>query len=235
MKKLCATVLGLALLLVGGAPQAATLTADCSKPGTDLQSVINSAKPGDVITVIGTCKGQFTVSQTLTLTGGPGDAIATLDGNHGGSVLTVNVASPGIVNLDDLIIINGTGTIQFEAVTAGGGIYNLSTGTLVLTNVQVRNNTATDGSGIYNSQGGLLTLLDSSVNHNLDEDPSGLGGGILMNSGSLILTGGSVSHNQTALNRTTRHWYTQAASCEYSPGDVVTAARAWTAAVTSGV
>jgi hypothetical protein len=37
------------------------------------------------------------------------------------------------------------------------------------------------------------------------------------------------------LNRTTRHWYTQAASCEYSPGEVVTAARAWTAAVTSGV
>src|ERR671925_431152 len=37
------------------------------------------------------------------------------------------------------------------------------------------------------------------------------------------------------LNQTTGHWYTQAASCEYSPGEEVTVASAWTAAVTSGV
>jgi DNA invertase Pin-like site-specific DNA recombinase len=48
-------------------------------------------------------------------------------------------------------------------------------------------------------------------------------------------TGFAMWHMISLLNRTTRHWYTQAASCEYSPGEVVTAARAWTAAVTSGV
>jgi hypothetical protein len=37
------------------------------------------------------------------------------------------------------------------------------------------------------------------------------------------------------LNRTTGHWYTQAASCEHSPGEEVTVASACTAAVTSGV
>jgi hypothetical protein len=37
------------------------------------------------------------------------------------------------------------------------------------------------------------------------------------------------------LNRTTRHWYTQAASCEIASGEVSAARSAWTAAVTSGV
>jgi len=37
------------------------------------------------------------------------------------------------------------------------------------------------------------------------------------------------------LNRTTRHWYTHAASCEISAGAVCAVRSAWTAAVTSGV
>jgi hypothetical protein len=37
------------------------------------------------------------------------------------------------------------------------------------------------------------------------------------------------------LNRTTRQWYTQAASCELASGEVAAARSAWTAAVTSGV
>jgi hypothetical protein len=37
------------------------------------------------------------------------------------------------------------------------------------------------------------------------------------------------------LNRTTRHGYTQAASCEIASGEVSAARSVWTAAVTSGV
>jgi insertion element IS1 protein InsB len=37
------------------------------------------------------------------------------------------------------------------------------------------------------------------------------------------------------LNQTTRHWYTQAASCEIASGEISAARSAWTAAVTSGV
>ena len=40
---------------------------------------------------------------------------------------------------------------------------------------------------------------------------------------------------RSALNRTTQHWYTQAASCEIASGEVSATRSAWTAAVTSGV
>jgi nitrous oxidase accessory protein NosD len=197
MKSLSALVLSLALLLVGGATQAATLTADCSNPSTNLQTVINSAAPGDTIMVNGTCKGQFTISRPLTLEGVASTSGATLDGNQGGSVLTVNATSD-TVTLNDLIITNGTGTRVFEANTAGGGIYHTGASTLTLNEVTVRLNQAGSGSGIDNEAGSLI-LTHSSVNHNqcCASGLTGSGGGILMNGGDLSLTSSSVSHNQT--------------------------------------
>ena len=44
-----------------------------------------------------------------------------------------------------------------------------------------------------------------------------------------------IKDKETLLNQTTRHWHTQAASCESASGEVSAARSAWTAAVTSGV
>jgi len=197
MRHFNAVVLSVALLLVGGATQAAMRTADCSNPNTNLQTVINSAAPGDTILVNGTCTGQFTISQPLTLEGVSSTGAATLNGNQGGSVLTVNATS-GTVTLNDLIITNGTGTRLFEANTAGGGIYHTGASTLTLNEVTVRLNQAGSGSGIDNEAGPLI-LTHSSVNHNqcCASGLTGSGGGIFMNGGSLSLTSSSVSHNQT--------------------------------------
>ena len=197
MRHLNALVLSVALLLVGGATQAAMRTADCSNPNTNLQTVINSAAPGDTILVNGTCTGQFTIGLPLTLEGVSSTSAATLNGNQGGSVLTVNATS-GTVTLNDLIITNGTGTRLFEANTAGGGIYHTGASTLTLNEVTVRLNQAGSGSGIDNEAGSLI-LTHSSVNHNqcCASGLTGVGGGILMDGGSLSLTSSSVSHNQT--------------------------------------
>jgi hypothetical protein len=80
----------------------------------------------------------------------------------------------------------------------------------------------------------LSTARDQLVNHKYGkmEVPDCLPN-LIASGNELIRTDGM--GGRRILNRTTRHWYTQAASCEYSPGEVVTAARAWTAAVTSGV
>lgn len=197
MKSFSALVLSLALLLVGGVTQAATFTANCSDPNTNLQNVINSVSPGDTIMVNGTCTGQFTINQPITLQSVAGPSEATLNGNQGGSVLTVSATS-GTVTLNDLIITNGTGTRIFEANTAGGGIYHTGASTLTLNGVTVNLNQAGSGSGIDNEAGSLILSNSSVINNQCCAGGlTGGGGGILMNGGSLMATSSSVSHNQT--------------------------------------
>jgi hypothetical protein len=58
IRRLLATS-GTLAMLAGLTPvaRAATLIADGTNPATNLQTVINSANPGDTVVVIGTCKG----------------------------------------------------------------------------------------------------------------------------------------------------------------------------------
>ncbi len=85
---------------------ASTYTANCANPATNLQMVINGTTDGDTINVSGTCTGNFTVPDAITLQGW-----ATLDGNQTGTTLTV-AATSGTVYLTNLNIVNGS---------AGGG------------------------------------------------------------------------------------------------------------------
>jgi hypothetical protein len=139
---------------------------------SDLQAVVDSADPGDTISVRNVCVGNFNVAKDLTVVGRSTAAVPTpiLDGKAQDSVLTLNA----VVTVANLAIMHGakpTGTGD-----NGGGIAN--TGTLTLRNVVVRANRANEGGGIYNA--GTLTLNGAtSVRHNYP-------GGIL-NDGSLTM------------------------------------------------
>jgi hypothetical protein len=168
------------------APTATTV--DCSTGGT-LQQAINSASPGDTLHVSGTCYGNFTVSNNLTIIGP-----ATLDGQGSGVVFSVGIGAN--VTLEDLIVQNGCACSTVGGTNlGGGGIDNV--GTLTLENSTVQDNTALGGGGILNLVG-TLTLENSSVLNNtggLVFIGLGGGGGIENLAGAVILDNSSVLNN----------------------------------------
>jgi hypothetical protein len=156
--------------LAGAAPAAASPAdlVNCHLNPLALQPAINAAAQGDTLFVTGTCTGPFTISGDLTLYGaGP----AVLDGNQAGR--TVTVGSGAQVQLDHLVITNGTGGISNQ-------------GTLTVDNSTVSGNTASNGpgGGINNGVNGTLVVSNSTVSGNYS---LGAGGGINSN-GSLTVS-----------------------------------------------
>ena len=176
-----------------GAAQAATVSVNCAPFGSDnLQTKINAASPGDVLSIKGTCTGHFTVSKNLTLQGSP---TATLNG--GGTGQTV-VISPGkTVALTNLTVTGGH-AIGMGPTGSGGGIFSLQA-TLTLTNCVVTGNTADSaGGGIASgtmgmTQAGMLTLNSTSVTNNVALN--GGAGGILNHNGTAVITDSVISGN----------------------------------------
>jgi nitrous oxidase accessory protein NosD len=172
------------MALVAAAPSASTAvatTVDCST--TNLQTSIDDAAPGATLVVTGTCSGNFTVDETLTLLG---RGTAVLNGEHGGSTLTV--ASGATVRGAGLTFTDGSA----PGIGDGGGINN--SGTLSLEDSLVTNNSAGSyGGGIYNS--GALTLKGTTVNGN----SSMVFGGGIYNNGAMTLQDSSVSDNSAEL------------------------------------
>ena len=166
-------------VIVGAVPASATTptVVNCNAGG-NLQNAITAAASGSTIVVHGTCTGNFTVGENLTLQGS-----GTLSGTgFYGPVLTIN---SGTVSVNNLTIKNGDNTSGY----GGGGIFN-GYGTLSLTNSTVSGNTATyDGGGIFNY--GTLTLTNSTVSGN---SAAFYGGGIF-NEYGLTLTNSTVSGN----------------------------------------
>jgi nitrous oxidase accessory protein NosD len=145
---------GAALVAVApGASGVAATSVDCST--TDLQTAIDNAAHGGTLAVSGICSGNYTIGKNLTRVG---RGTAVLDGQQGGTVLTVS--SGATVGLSQMAI---TATLE------GGGINN-STGTTTLNYSAVTNNTAlldvsgSYGGGIYDFSG--IVPLKSSVSSN---------------------------------------------------------------------
>jgi hypothetical protein len=164
----------------------------CDAAG-DLQAAILAAAPGATITVDGTCHGNFTISQDLTLVGP-----ATLDGDNHGTVLLV---SAGTVTLNNVTVQHGAGT-DLGGIAVAGGIHNNAT--LVLNGSTVANNSVGIaqaetgfGGGIVNT--GTLTLNRSTVSANTATDS---GGGIFnfgfAGQATLTGNGSSVSNNTSS-------------------------------------
>jgi hypothetical protein len=184
---------------------AATLSANCTT-GTNLQTQINLANPGDTIEVSGSCKGRFVISTSLTLDGG---GVAVLDGQKLGTVLTVLEPSEGGgVTLNNLTIVNGDagtgtggginsfGSLTLNYVTLAnniatvGGAISLNINVVTINHSTLRQNSAGSGGAISNGDG-LLTINDSSIHDN----NATFGGGINAGLGYTYISGSSVKRN----------------------------------------
>jgi hypothetical protein len=147
-----------------------------------LQAGIDAAASGDTLVVKGTCIGSSTVPKDLTLRGksNPAFGVATLDGDHLGSVLSV--AGGVTVAIAKLTVTNGTGV-------DGGGIANGDASTVILSDSTVAGNTGQNGGGISNSGNSTFIVQNSAINGNA----AGIsGGGIFSENGSTLTLNNSI-------------------------------------------
>jgi hypothetical protein len=146
MRKLSAIALSAILLLVGlAAPVASKTVVDCDA-GDDLQAAIDGAPRGGVVTVRGTCVGNFAIDRDLSVVGRGG---ATLDGSGLAPVITIPPAVPHPWTPGATVILRGltvrNGGLVVGSTSAGGILNN---GTLTLVDSTVRDNV---GNGIWNN------------------------------------------------------------------------------------
>ncbi len=159
---------------------------------TPLATAITAANAGDTINVWGTCKGNFTVSKSLTLKGQNKNAI--LDGNKSGTVLHI---TDGTTTVDGLKITNGVADVSSPDnggdCCVGGGIAvsGDTAGARVLNSLVTGNSASLFGGGIDVDEG-TLTLVNSTVSSNTADQGSG---GIDTDFGTVSLTGSTVSGN----------------------------------------
>jgi hypothetical protein len=115
---------------------------------------------------------------------------STLSGN---SATGRHGSGGGIYNGGTLTVSNSTlsGNSATGYGDGGGGIYNLSSSTLTVSNSTLSGNSAYNGGGIYNYGGATLTVSNSTVSGNL----ATYGGGIANSSGTLTVTGSTLSGN----------------------------------------
>jgi predicted outer membrane repeat protein len=124
-------------------------------PCRTIGSAVAKAHPGDTISIAaGFYTELLNLDSALTLFGA-GAAGTIVDGNHGGTVVTV--AAGGAITLMGVTVENGSSH-------SGGGIANA--GVLTVTNSNVTGNTASHegGGGIYNT--GTLTVVASTISGN---------------------------------------------------------------------
>ncbi|WP_406303861.1 hypothetical protein OHA61_17845 [Streptomyces sp. NBC_00885] len=185
--------------VVSAAPASAQAIVNC--PAQNLQTAIDSADPGSMIMVAGTCAGNFTVDKDLSLIGFNG---AVLDGNAAGTTLSVGTGAHVQITAMDItngsadngagLLNNGTVTLNSSTVRDsnanfyGGAVLNA--GTMTLNASTVHTSTADVGGGIANFSSSTLTLNASTVRNNTALSGGGvanLGGTVLMNYSAVTL------------------------------------------------
>lgn len=166
--------------------QATVTVVNCPPFGTDdLQAAINAAAPGDTLSIKGTCTGNFTASQNVTLQGAaPG---ATLNG--GGTGGTFTIFGPATVTVRGLIVTGGV-------ADRGAGIWAFDA-TVNVVNATVRGNTATQGNGggIRVQDSSTLNVTGSTISGNRATNADANGGGIFGRQSTLSVTDSTVNGN----------------------------------------
>ena len=187
---------------------------------------LSVATEPNTITVAGTLKGIQSISGTvpasLALKGY--NTSATIDGNSGGSALTVN-ASGKTITITSLKITGGSGTAETVSGATqnnGGGIY-LKAGTVNLGDnaVITGNNVSTNGGGVYVAASGATlfmygkaligdsatsTTLASSSGTSYYANKAASGAGIYNNGGAVYI-GYDTSSHASAIYSSTNTWY----------------------------
>jgi hypothetical protein len=174
---------------------------------TKIQSAVNAAASGDLISIAaGAYAENITIAgKQLTLSGATGGVggITEVSAAGRGPVFTLGSGVSGspnlLVEIDNLTISHGNHT---GGTGVGGGIQVRAGSYLHLFNSVVTGNFATSGAGIgVNSPGAPQTTISScSINNNVANGPrpgGGPGGGIL------VLTGSSVSIDQSTIANNT--------------------------------
>jgi predicted outer membrane repeat protein len=165
-----------------------------SPPRSNVQEVLDGAKPGDTIEIRGLCVGNLTIEKDVTLAGVPTNKYpqATLHGTGG------NVGHTPVLYVGRLVAVELTVhdlTITGGGSDFGGGIFNVF-GTINLTGAtRVTGNRSNlgGGGGIYNADGTVNLYDSSSVSGNTGFYPGG--GGISNDSLVTLNDHASVSGN----------------------------------------
>jgi hypothetical protein len=180
-----------------------------------LEAVADPAGPATVHICAGTYSAHLTIRRDVTLIGagdgaGAGDAI--LDGAGSAGVVTI---FPGLrVTLQRLRITGATPnndggsitntssqltlrdcTITGNSAANGGGILNKLGGWVTLDHSHVTLNDAVFGGGVYNNASATIVLLNGSrITGNTATYP-GIGGGGILNYGTVDASGGTITGN----------------------------------------
>jgi fibronectin-binding autotransporter adhesin len=168
-----------AWLALAGSASAQT-SVFCTNSSSDQASLQSAIDGGGTVVVHGTCLGNWTVSNQVTLTGAGGAALA---GAGGGSVLDVESFAPVTIN---------TLTIRNGGEDVGGGVYAGPESTVFVNNSRLTGNGADDGGGLYADALSYVALTGTVVSGNFAYDG---GGGIAAFAAWVTLTNSTVSGN----------------------------------------
>ena len=142
-------------------------------------------------------EGELSITESLDIDGSAGPLRVTVDGGAASRVFNIGGAAlTPIVNLDNLIISNGTAADGGAVFIAQGSAVAMS-GSDISDSVATGAAASNGGGGIFNA--GSLTLIDGVISGNTATVGSGSGGGIFNAEGaSLVATGTTISNNQAA-------------------------------------
>ena len=196
---------------------AAATSVTCTDSASDQALLDGAIAGGGTVLVHGTCLGNWTIANGVTLTGVGG---ATLVGAGGGSVLTVvfsgasvtintltitggnGAFGAGVQVLGSTVFINNSKIVGNNADVGGGGVGEFFGSFVSLTGTSVSGNSAVFfGGGIYTAES-FTTITNSSIASNTVSTSAsfGVGGGIALFGGSVSLTGSRVVANAATPN-----------------------------------
>ncbi|WP_214317884.1 hypothetical protein [Nonomuraea sediminis] len=128
------------------------------------------------------------ITGDITLVGGPGTTIRR-DPSTSSAFRLLEVASGGTLHVQWISILNG------RTAGLGGGILNA--GTVVLNQTIMARNHASNGGAFANTAGANATISLSVFNEN---STTGVGGGAIINFGTLTMSTSSLTKNSAPIN-----------------------------------
>ncbi len=162
--------------------------------GSTLQEVVNAADSGDTIAITGTFIENVIITDKALAFVGYGENGAIVNGDHAGSVFTINGTKEGVLFGNDITLTNGIGTGGNNAEGLGSAI-NIKSGTVVLNGSVITGN----GSPVYGHNGTVYVSKGSQfimASGSISENYAYAGAGVFVDTeGTFTMTGGEITNN----------------------------------------